>query len=138
MMHSSPRKTWRQNQVILRPMFSGKNTKVIRRVWHFQIAQYKCLVIKYAKDMHYSSSFSTHDLNTVEALLACVVQNVTQETMNVAVIGINEGQFFPDIVDFCEIMASAHKTVIVVVLGGTFQRKAFGSILNLVPWPRVW
>ncbi|XP_010006981.1 PREDICTED: thymidine kinase, cytosolic-like [Chaetura pelagica] len=40
---------------------------------------------------------------------------------------------FPDIVDFCEMMANAGKTVIVAALDGTFQRKAFGSILNLVP-----
>ena len=40
---------------------------------------------------------------------------------------------FPDIVDFCEMMANEGKTVIVAALDGTFQRKAFGSILNLVP-----
>ncbi|KAL2297871.1 hypothetical protein Nmel_016438 [Mimus melanotis] len=40
---------------------------------------------------------------------------------------------FPDIVEFCEKMANAGKTVIVAALDGTFQRKAFGSILNLVP-----
>lgn len=33
----------------------------MRRVRRFQIAQYKCLVIKYAKDTRYSSNFSTHD-----------------------------------------------------------------------------
>lgn len=33
----------------------------MRRVRRFQIAQNKCLVIKYAKDTRYSSSFSTHD-----------------------------------------------------------------------------
>uniref|UniRef100_A0A8C3RPY5 Thymidine kinase n=1 Tax=Chelydra serpentina TaxID=8475 RepID=A0A8C3RPY5_CHESE len=42
-------------------------------------------------------------------------------------------QFFPDIVEFCEAMANVGKTVIVAALDGTFQRKAFGSILNLVP-----
>ncbi|KAF2975812.1 hypothetical protein EK904_005888, partial [Melospiza melodia maxima] len=40
---------------------------------------------------------------------------------------------FPDIVEFCEKMANTGKTVIVAALDGTFQRKAFGSILNLVP-----
>lgn len=33
----------------------------MRRVRRFQIAQYKCLVIKYAKDVRYSNSFCTHD-----------------------------------------------------------------------------
>uniref|UniRef100_A0A2I2ZSB8 Thymidine kinase n=1 Tax=Gorilla gorilla gorilla TaxID=9595 RepID=A0A2I2ZSB8_GORGO len=40
---------------------------------------------------------------------------------------------FPDIVEFCEAMANAGKTVIVAALDGTFQRKPFGAILNLVP-----
>nr|BAC39384.1 unnamed protein product [Mus musculus] len=130
---SSPSKTRGQIQVILGPMFSGKSTELMRRVRRFQIAQYKCLVIKYAKDTRYSNSFSTHDRNTMDALPACMLRDVTQESLGVAVIGIDEGQFFPDIVDFCEMMANEGKTVIVAALDGTFQRKAFGSILNLVP-----
>lgn len=37
------------------------STELMRRVRRFQIAQYKCLVIKYAKDTRYSNNFSTHD-----------------------------------------------------------------------------
>ncbi|XP_027277690.1 thymidine kinase, cytosolic isoform X1 [Cricetulus griseus] len=129
----SPSKTRGQIQVILGPMFSGKSTELMRRVRRFQIAQNKCLVIKYAKDTRYSSSFSTHDRNTMDALPACLLRDVAQEALGAAVIGIDEGQFFPDIVEFCEVMANAGKTVIVAALDGTFQRKAFGSILNLVP-----
>ena len=49
------------------------------------------------------------------------------------VIGIDEGSFFPDIVEFCEEQANSGKVVIVASLDGTFQRKEFGSILQLVP-----
>nr|XP_040124324.1 thymidine kinase, cytosolic isoform X1 [Ictidomys tridecemlineatus] len=129
----SPSKTRGQIQVILGPMFSGKSTELMRRVRRFQIAQYKCLVIKYAKDTRYSNSFSTHDRNTMDALPACLLRDTAQEALGAAVIGIDEGQFFPDIVEFCETMANAGKTVIVAALDGTFQRKAFGAILNLVP-----
>ncbi|KAG5202913.1 hypothetical protein JEQ12_002496 [Ovis aries] len=108
-------------------------TELMRRVRRFQIAQYKCLVIKYARDTRYSSLFSTHDRNTMEALPACLLRDVIQDAQGVAVIGIDEGQFFPDIVEFCENMANSGKTVIVAALDGTFQRKAFGTILNLVP-----
>ncbi|XP_054449121.1 thymidine kinase, cytosolic [Pteronotus mesoamericanus] len=129
----SPSKTRGQIQVILGPMFSGKSTELMRRVQRFQIAQYKCLVIKYAKDTRYSNMFSTHDRSTMEALPACLLRDVTQEALGVDVIGIDEGQFFPDIVEFSEAMANEGKTVIVAALDGTFQRKAFGAILNLVP-----
>src|SRR5690348_9043635 len=40
---------------------------------------------------------------------------------------------FPDLVEFCEKMADMGKTVIVAALDGTFQRKPFGNVLNLVP-----
>lgn len=129
----SPSKVRGQIQVILGPMFSGKSTELMRRVRRFQIAQYKCLVIKYAKDTRYSNSFSTHDRNTMDALPACLLRDTAQEALGAAVIGIDEGQFFPDVVEFCEAMANAGKTVIVAALDGTFQRKAFGTILNLVP-----
>ncbi|XP_053156664.1 thymidine kinase, cytosolic [Hemicordylus capensis] len=130
----SPLKARGQIQVIFGPMFSGKSTELMRRVRRFQIAQYKCLVIKYAKDTRYSTNgVSTHDRNTMEAQSACCLKDVHQEALGSAVIGIDEGQFFPDIVEFCEVMANAGKTVIVAALDGTFQRKAFGNILHLVP-----
>ncbi|NXC23257.1 KITH protein, partial [Corythaeola cristata] len=107
---------------------------LMRRVRRFQLAQYRCLLVKYAKDTRYCiSGVSTHDKNTMEALPACLLKDVYQEALGSAVIGIDEGQFFPDIVEFCETMANAGKTVIVAALDGTFQRKAFGNILNLVP-----
>jgi hypothetical protein len=40
---------------------------------------------------------------------------------------------FPDVVTFCEEMANYGKTVIVAALDGTFQRKPFGKICELVP-----
>ncbi|XP_044275824.1 thymidine kinase, cytosolic isoform X1 [Varanus komodoensis] len=130
----SPRKARGQIQVIFGPMFSGKSTELMRRVRRFQIAQYRCLLIKYAKDTRYCvNGVSTHDRNTMEALSACCLKDVQQEALSCAVIGIDEGQFFPDIVEFCETMANAGKTVVVAALDGTFQRKAFGNILQLVP-----
>ncbi|XP_053309156.1 thymidine kinase, cytosolic [Spea bombifrons] len=130
----SPSKIRGQIQVIFGPMFSGKSTELMRRVRRFQIAQYKCLVIKYAKDTRYSKEhLATHDRNTMAAVSACTLADVVPEALSCSVIGIDEGQFFPDVVDFCEEMANRGKTVIVAALDGTFQRKAFGDILNLVP-----
>ncbi|XP_062311904.1 thymidine kinase, cytosolic [Osmerus eperlanus] len=130
----SPRKARGQIQVIFGPMFSGKSTELMRRVRRFQVAQYNCLVIKYAKDTRYSEKgVATHDQNTMEAVPANQLGDVRSLALKACVIGIDEGQFFPDTVEFCEEMANKGKTVIVAALDGTFQRKAFGNILNLVP-----
>ncbi|KAI4880728.1 hypothetical protein NFI96_024527 [Prochilodus magdalenae] len=131
---NSPRKTRGQIQVIFGPMFSGKSTELMRRVRRFQIAQYNCLVVKYSKDIRYSDTgMATHDKNTMEAVSASCLREVHELALGAAVIGIDEGQFFPDTVEFCEEMANRGKTVIVAALDGTFQRKPFGNILSLVP-----
>ncbi|XP_063720259.1 thymidine kinase, cytosolic-like [Symsagittifera roscoffensis] len=53
--------------------------------------------------------------------------------MNNQLLRIDEGQFFDDIVSFCEKSANAGKTVIVAALDGDFLRHGFNDILNLVP-----
>ncbi|XP_033976294.1 thymidine kinase, cytosolic isoform X1 [Trematomus bernacchii] len=131
---NSPRKARGQIQVIFGPMFSGKSTELMRRVRRFQIAQYNCLVIKYAKDTRYSDKgMATHDKNTMEAVPANILGDLRPQALQACVIGIDEGQFFSDTVEFCEEMANLGKIVIVAALDGTFQRKPFGNILNLIP-----
>ncbi len=49
------------------------------------------------------------------------------------VIAIDEGQFFPDIAFESENFANQGKIVIIAALDGTFQRKPFGAILDLIP-----
>ena len=53
--------------------------------------------------------------------------------MKYDVVGIDEGQFFEDIVDFSQDLANSGTIVIVAALDSTFQRKPFGNIINLVP-----
>ncbi|XP_063040777.1 thymidine kinase, cytosolic [Engraulis encrasicolus] len=131
---NSPRKKRGQIQVIFGPMFSGKSTELMRRVRRFQIAQYKCLVIKYAKDTRYSEKgMATHDKNVMDAVPANCLNDLRSLALDACVIGIDEGQFFPDTVEFCEDMANRGKIIIVAALDGTFQRKPFGNILSLVP-----
>uniref|UniRef100_UPI00398F0B06 thymidine kinase, cytosolic isoform X1 n=2 Tax=Pristiophorus japonicus TaxID=55135 RepID=UPI00398F0B06 len=131
---SSPSKVRGQIQIIFGPMFSGKSTELMRRVRRYQIAQYQCLVVKYAKDNRYNAEdLATHDRCTMQAVPTTNLSEVYEKALNCAVIGIDEGQFFPDCVEFSENMANKGKTVIVAALDGTFQRKAFGNILSLVP-----
>ncbi|RVE75760.1 hypothetical protein OJAV_G00002070 [Oryzias javanicus] len=133
-LSNSPRKCRGQIQVIFGPMFSGKSTELLRRVRRFQLAQYECLVIKYAKDTRYSDTgVATHDKNTMEAVPANCLSDIRAAALKASVIGIDEGQFFPDTVEFSEEMANLGKTVIVAALDATFQRKPFGNILSLVP-----
>ena len=130
----SPTKGKGQIQVILGPMFSGKSTELMRRIRRYQVAKQECLVIKYAKDTRYSvENLSTHDQQSIPAIKATKLKNISS-VYQFSVIGVDEGQFFDDIVEFCEALANQGKIVIVAALDGTFERKPFGSILNLIPF----
>ncbi|CAG0918865.1 unnamed protein product [Notodromas monacha] len=121
-------------QVILGPMFSGKSTELVRRMKRFGVARHDCLVVKYAKDCRYDvENLATHDKQILPAVAANVLADVRHKAEGVSVIGIDEGQFFPDLKEFCEDMANERKIVIVAALDGTFQRQPFANVMNLIP-----
>ncbi|XP_047143822.1 thymidine kinase, cytosolic isoform X2 [Hydra vulgaris] len=122
------------SHLIFGPMFSGKTTELLRRITRYSFARYKCLLIKYEKDIRYSNNgVSTHDQRVHEAVACTVLRDVKHLTKEFDVIGVDEGQFYPDVVQFCEEMAGMKKTVIVAALDGDFQRKPFGNVIDLVP-----
>jgi len=70
---------------------------------------------------------------THKALKASKLNDIKTEAIKYDVIGIDEGQFFEDIVEFAEELANRGIVVIIAALDSTFQRKPFGNIINLVP-----
>jgi len=123
-----------QIQLIFGPMFSGKSTELIRRLKRYQVAQYEVLIVKYAKDVRYDEAgIATHCGQKLPAVSVTDLKELTAKAEGFDVIGIDEGQFFGDIVGWCETMANKGKIVVVAALDGTFQRKPFCDILSLVP-----
>jgi len=116
-------------------MFSGKTTELMRRMRRYSAAGKCCLLIKYAEDTRYgvSDKCYTHDRQTFDAISAVHLLRISDDFTNVDVIGIDEGQFYPDIVMFCSMMVLEGKIIIVAALDGTFQRQPFGSVLQLIP-----
>lgn len=122
-------------ELIVGPMFSGKSTELLRRIRRYTVANKKCIVIKYDKDTRYGSVdlLATHDRATIQAYPCSCLRQANALAESAHVIGIDEAQFFPDIVAFCEEMANKGKIVIIAALDGTFKREAFGDILRLLP-----
>lgn len=121
-------------ELIIGPMFSGKTTEMIRRLKRYQVARHACLIIKYSGDTRYDNNgVATHDRQTLPAVSTDKLTPMCQKALNYDVIGIDEGQFFSDVVQFADQLANIGKIVIVAALDGTFQKKVFGDILNLVP-----
>ena len=78
-------------------MFSGKTTELIRRLQRYEVANHKCLIVKYSKDLRYESKcgvgVATHDHQSRDAIGATVLSEILDLAANCSVIGIDEGQF---------------------------------------------
>ena len=126
--------------LITGPMFAGKTTELLRQLKVHQEAGQKCVLIKHASDNRYSAQAEvvTHDGLTAEAIECNSLTNMPDEDMSQCmashVIGIDEGQFFEDLVEFCDTMACGYKKVIVAGLCNTHERKGFKPIVNLFPF----
>ena len=134
---AAPRKGWGKVgaiELVLGPMFAGKSTELARRMRRHTAAQRRCLVLKYAKDARYSQEcMTTHDQTKLAAVPVSRLAEVDALVRNFDVVGIDEGQFYEDLIEYCEAWANSGKMVIVAALDGTFQRKAFNRVLELVP-----
>lgn len=121
-------------ELILGCMYSGKSSELLRRIRRMTVANRKCLVIKYGPDVRYSDKdMATHDKQFHVAFPCTKLIEARTACLDYDCIGIDEGQFFVDIVEFCEEMANLGKIVIVAALDGNFERKPFGRILDLIP-----
>jgi thymidine kinase len=79
-------------------MFSGKTTELIRRLKRYQIAKYKCLIVKYANDDRYSENdIVSHDQQSLAAVSARQIRDFKSKALEYDVVGIDEGQFVSSI-----------------------------------------
>jgi thymidine kinase len=112
--------------LIIGPMFSGKTSELIRRVWCAQYQQLRCLFLSHSPDALSDDELSV-DFIPCHALLP-----LWRESLQYDVIAIDQAQFFPDVPQFAQLMANSGKIVIVSGLDGTYERKPFGTFLDLI------
>ncbi|ORC89533.1 putative thymidine kinase [Trypanosoma theileri] len=122
-------------ELIIGPMFAGKTTELMRRVRRELFARRSCYIIKHSRDVRYNrESVSSHDRLLLGATAAvAVLADVGDAWQSYDVVAVDEGQFFPDVVDFCSRAADAGKTVIVSALDGDYRRQPFDGICSLIP-----
>lgn len=73
-------------------------------------------------------------MQMVEAKAAMRLYDIPLESLaGYDVIAIDEGQFFPDVVEYSEEAANKGHVVIIAALDGDFRRKPFGRVLELIP-----
>ena len=124
-------------ELIFGPMFSGKTTRLISKIERFLIAKKKVIALKWKGDTRYTeeAQIMTHSGLSCECIPADDndLNDIYSQIQNFEIICIDEGSFFKNIVNFCEFLANKGHRVIVASLVGTFERKGFNDILNLIP-----
>lgn len=118
--------------LITGPMFSGKTTEMIRYYKRYSIAGKKCLAVKYINDNRYDTDkVVSHDFDSIKAVSVRDLRDVNPTYYNV--ICIDEVQFFTDAADIVDMWAFDGKIVICSGLSGTFERKPWQVISDLIP-----
>ena len=120
-------------------MYSGKTSKLLELYKQYSFCNIPTIVINYAEDLRYTSEamMATHD----KMMVPCIMTRSLMETLppggpetSATVYLVNEGQFFPDIVEWTKEMVERYrKTVHICGLDGDFQRSKFGDWLDLIP-----
>lgn len=124
--------------LICGPMFSGKTTEMIKIVNKYHLTNKKCFYIKHNVDNRYETSgehpkITTHDGHSISAVGCVKLYDKFEESLKYDVIGIDEGQFFDDLMLFCDELRSKGKIVVISALGGNFERKMFNPIIEMIP-----
>jgi len=123
-------------EIILGPMKSGKTTRLIRLYNEFTAANKSVLVVNHALDTRYSNTMmSSHD----HSMIPCIFSQDLLSVWNTCyplpeIILINESQFFEDLVHVVLSMLESNVRVYVCGLNCDFERKKFGTLLDLIPY----
>jgi len=137
-------------ELILGPMFSSKTSTILEIYKKCKFCNISVSIINHSIDKRYHDTMvSTHDKNMAPCIQANQLGDVWNNTFietnnqkdkeeyvalrNSDVILINEGQFFSDLYDVVIDMINQNKKVYVCGLDGDFERKKFGSVLDLIP-----
>jgi thymidine kinase len=128
--------------IIIGPMFSGKTTELVRRLTICAQAGLKVLVLNSSLDSRSAEVLSCHSNEKITFTSSLITSKKVQNLFEVVdlvenfnVIGIDEAQFFTDLIPFTLFCSEEkfQKKVIICGLNGDFERKSFGDILNLIP-----
>ena len=126
-------------EIIIGPMFSSKTTTLLEIYKKYKFCNIPVSIINHSIDKRYHDTMiSTHDKVMAPCLhatqLADVWSNREHNELNkTEVILINEGQFFSDLYEIVLNMLENKKKVYICGLDGDFERKKFGTILDLIP-----
>ena len=122
--------------IILGCMFSGKSTELLRRTNTYKAIGKNILLINHTFDNRTELNVKTNSNQKEKALKSDKLLPIlkTEDFKNADVVGIDEAQFFPDLLQFIKESEKFNKIIIVVGLDGDYKREKIGQILDIIPY----
>lgn len=116
-------------EIIVGPMFCGKSDELMRRLRRAQIAGKSVVLFKPYLDKRYKHNrVVSHSGQEMDAQLVSTASTLTVDSLGYDVVGIDEVQFFEDILDPIKIMTARKQIVIASGLDQTYRREPFGDV----------
>jgi thymidine kinase len=138
-------------ELFIGPMFSGKTSKLLELYKQAKFCDIPVAVFNHSLDTRYHDSMlSTHDKVMIPCIQTSslldlymfphepiesdnILNRIRENIRKAEFILINEGQFFEDLFPAVIEMLKDGKKVYIAGLDGDFERKKFGSLLELIP-----
>ena len=129
-------------EIIIGPMFAGKSSALLSRIRRSKAIGKSVMVITSSLDKRYSvePALTSHDKESVAAfatseLISCLQKDDFQRSklLEADLIVIEEAQFFPDLLQFVELVLVLDKNIVVCGLDGDTAAKPFGQVLDCIP-----
>lgn len=118
--------------VIIGPMFAGKTSELQRLATRAQIARKRCVYVRPLIDVRpdeddcFASTHGPSRLHARNKILLARVRTLAELPVHgIDIVAVDEGQFFPDIIETSERWAASGIDVIIAMLNSTFAREDF-------------
>lgn len=117
------------------PMFSGKTSWLLKRMAEERERGKRALLVKSQRDTRFAKhEVVAHSGERGECLAVGSVEEAKEACEDADVVGVDEGQFLPDLREgSAEMVEGLGKVVYLAGLDGDFARRRFGSVLDVVP-----
>ena len=122
--------------LVLGCMFSSKTSTLLTHERKFSILKYKTCYIKHSIDTRYTTDdkIINHDgitcLNS-DVLVTDVLMKLKDKIQYYDCVLIDEGQFFSDLKEFCEMFGN-DKKIIIAGLSNDYKREPFQPIIDIL------
>lgn len=127
-------------KVYIGPMWARKTSSMSDDVERFYIAKKRCIIVKYINDVRYDhlsvvGSVVTHakrEYEQLETVVTHKLADILDTLLHYDVIGVDEAQFYPDVVDILQLLANMGKIIFCAALDADFMAQPFRDIPRLI------